>query len=64
MMIFTGTRHVITVGAGIHGTILTIHGAGTPGVILTTHGHGIPTVMVVITTAGTLLTSAYPAATT
>lgn len=64
MMIFTGTRHVTTVGAGIPGTILTIPGVGTPGVILIIHGHGIPMVMVVITTAGTRLTSAYRAATT
>ena len=64
MMIFTGTLHVITAGAGTLGTILTILGVGTPGVILTTHGHGIPTVMVVIITAGILLISAYPAATT
>lgn len=63
-MIFTGTRHVITAGDGIPGTILTTHGVGTPGVILTTHGHGIPTVMAVITTAGTLRLSAYPAAIT
>jgi hypothetical protein len=64
MMIFTGTLHVITAGAGIPGTILTIPGVGIPGVILTTHGHGIPTAMVVITTAGILLISAYQVATT
>jgi hypothetical protein len=64
MMIFTGTLLVITAGAGIPGTILTIHGVGTLGAILTTHGHGIHIAMVVITTAGTLLISVYPAVTT
>lgn len=39
-MIFSGTLPVITAGAGIPGTILTIRGAGTAGIIPTIHGPG------------------------
>lgn len=64
MMIFTGTLHGITAGAGTHGTTPITHGVGTRGAILIIHGHGIHMAMVVITTVGTLLLSAYQAATT
>ena len=64
MMIFTGTLHVTTAGAGTPGTIRITHGVGIHGTILTTRGHGIHMAMVDITTVGTLLLSAYLAATT
>lgn len=61
MMIFTGTRHATTAGAGIPGTILTTHGVGTAGTVLTTHGHGTVAGIPVFTIVGVLRLFAYPA---